>query len=163
MVKNISALGLFWTIILPSFVFAAKEQIETSQNFSLVWQAPWSIPKLALFGIFCFLAYTILTTNFFAWLLDKRKPADSCMMPQRAFKLTLILIVAMWTILFGCIFGLTPNQELRITSNVIPGGKSLFIVNYLDTYLCFFIITCLFLIALLYIIMPAGEQRSSQS
>lgn len=148
-------------LTIPTHSFAAKEDISSQQNFSLVWQAPWSIPKIVLFIILCYLLYSIISNKFFAWLLNKHKPADSCVMPQKAFKLTIISTLISWMILFGLFFGLTSNQELRITLNVIPGGKTVFLVNYLDNYMFLFSILCSLLILLLYIFMPAGEQRNS--
>lgn len=154
---------LSWAIFLPSIGFAAKEQIEQTQSFSLVWQAPWSIPKLVLCAVICFLLYSIMTTNFFSWLLDKRKLADSCMMPQKAFKLTILLTLIIWMITVGFIFGLTPNQELRISANVLPGGKTLYLVNYIDNYLFFFCVACLLIVAIAYIMMPGGDHRSNEN
>ena len=148
-------------LISTSAALHAKESAVTPQNFSLVWDAPWSIPKLALLAVFCFLAYTILSNSLFIRLLDRSKPGEACMMPQKAFKITLISILLVWTVLFAGIFGMTANQELRVSANVIPGGKTLFIVNYIDNYLFFFTAACLIALLVLYIVLPSGEEKAN--
>lgn len=152
----------FCVIIIMMFSSTANaaEKIIHTEGFGLGWDSPWSLTRLALFIVLSVIAYLLIRQSLFSYLLNPDK--DIKMMPRTAFKITICFVMFAWAFLFVVLFSLFQGQELRVSSNIIPGAKTFVIVQYIDMRWFYFLMIFLFGLLVFSVLMPSGKLKNKR-
>ena len=145
-------------ILMLSSTANAAEKIIRTDGFGLSWDSPWSLTRLALFFVLSIITYLLIRQSLFYYLLNPDK--DIKMMPRTAFKITVCVIMFAWAFLFVVLFSLFQGQELRVSSNIIPGAKTFVIVQYIDMRWFYFLMIFFFVLVVFSVLMPSGKLRN---
>lgn len=136
----------------------AAEKVVRSESFGLGWDSPWSLTRIVLFFVLAAICYFLIRNTLFPYLLNPDKE-NITLMPRGAFKITLGAIMFLWIILFLMLFSLFPGQELRVSSNIIPGAKTFVVIQYIDMR-WFYVFLCLIFVLLIFsVLMPSGKRH----
>lgn len=157
--RKLNFLITFLLLIFSSTANAAEKIIRT-EGFGMSWDSPWSLTRLVLLGVLTIVTYLLIRSSLFPYLLDPDK--DVKIMPRTAFKITICVFMFVWVSIFIVLFSLFPGQELRVSSNIIPGAKSFVIIQYVDMRWFYFLIIFLIIMLIFSVLVPSGKLKSKR-